>query len=143
MTKIRIISFGNIKSYALRDLTNYYQKLISKYFSVELISLKDPGERKVNNKDFSKQGVTVILSEKGQGMDTIKFKEMIIPKIEHKPQITFVIGNAYGIDDDLLQQADLNLSLSQMTFNHELTLVILLEQLYRIFNLKAGGKYHK
>ncbi|KKP70105.1 hypothetical protein A2X44_00085 [candidate division CPR3 bacterium GWF2_35_18] len=143
MTKIRILSFGNIKSYALKDLTNYYQKLVSKYSMLELVVCKDPGERKISSTDFQKIGYTVVLSDQGQSFDTLKFKEFIVDRFNQEGQITFLIGNAYGLDESALKQADLVLSLSPMTLNHELTFIILLEQLYRILNLHAGGKYHK
>ena len=110
---------------------------------LELVVCKDPGERKISSTDFQKIGYTVVLSDQGQSFDTLKFKEFIVDRFNQEGQITFLIGNAYGLDESALKQADLVLSLSPMTLNHELTFIILLEQLYRILNLHAGGKYHK
>ena len=55
----------------------------------------------------------------------------------------FVIGGPYGVDDALKQRADLVLSLSPLTMSHQIVRGVLLEQLYRVLDLNAGGRYHK
>ena len=57
--------------------------------------------------------------------------------------MSFVIGGHLGLDAEQLAAADLVLSLSKMTFTHDMSRLILLEQLYRAFCIKAGTKYHK
>ena len=56
--------------------------------------------------------------------------------------ITFVIGGAFGVSDKLRAAADFRLSLSRMTFTHQMTRVILIEQIYRAFKIIRGEKYH-
>jgi 23S rRNA (pseudouridine1915-N3)-methyltransferase len=58
-------------------------------------------------------------------------------------QVSFLIGGASGLSPEVIREADLLLSLSKMTFTHDMTRLFLLEQLYRAFTIKAGEKYHK
>ena len=141
--KIKIVTFGKIKSKEIEDLSIYYQKLISKYAWIEHIQLKDVGERKIELSDYDKKGFLVVLSEHGKIFNTDDFKTEIIMNLNLGVEINFLIGNAYGVTRQLMEHADLVLSLSPMTFSHELALLILSEQLFRILNLDAGGRYHK
>jgi len=57
--------------------------------------------------------------------------------------LTFLVGGALGLAPEVLARADFKLSLSRLTFTHEMTRLLLLEQLYRAFNIRAGTAYHK
>jgi 23S rRNA (pseudouridine1915-N3)-methyltransferase len=64
-------------------------------------------------------------------------------EMQGRKKITFIIGGPLGLSPAILAKADLILSLSAMTFTHEMTRLLLLEQLYRACTIKAGEKYHK
>ncbi len=144
MRRIQIISFGKVKDEHLKALIEYYQRLIGKYWDIELKSLRDPGERKPSPKDLPADlGYKFVLSERGDEYTTIKFASELRHLTEQHELVSFIIGNAYGVADELLASADQVLSLSKLTLPHKLCQVVLLEQLYRALNLNAGGKYHK
>ena len=57
--------------------------------------------------------------------------------------IAFIIGGSYGLSDEVKNRADVKISMSKMTFPHRLARIMLLEQIYRAYNINANGKYHK
>ena len=143
MKKINVCIYGKIKSSELISLTNYYSKLVSKYAEIEVKELKDVGERQIDVKDLPTGEFLVILTEHGQTMPTEKFSTWLNNLQVNYQEITFMVGNAYGFTPQALVKANFQLSLSPLTLAHELSLVVLLEQMYRGLNLHSGGKYHK
>lgn len=143
MNKIQVITFGKLKTKEIATLVEYYQTLISKYKTIEIKSFKDPADRKIELKDFNYGGELIVLDDAGQKFNTSNFKSFITKKLEQNEQIVFLLGNAFGISGEVMQKAKGILSLSSLTLNHELALLVLMEQVFRILNIAAGGKYHK
>jgi 23S rRNA (pseudouridine1915-N3)-methyltransferase len=144
--KIKIITFGKIRDNNLAELEAYYHKLATKHFSIEIVELKDIRDRKVTKQDIEKylqDGHNLILSEEGTNYSTLEFTNEL-QKMEFQTQnVNFIIGNAFGFENAIKDKASMILSLSKMTFPHEVVRVLLLEQLFRAGDILAGGKYHK
>lgn len=139
-----VYHYGKIRSREISGLIDYYLQLNRKYLPVKLSSLRDPGERKLGLNDLPEEDKRLILlSEKGKQPNTLQLAAKIKNQIESQSLVKLVIANAYGFDDEVIAANYQLLSLSKLTFAHELALVILLEQLYRVQNIHSGGSYHK
>ncbi len=88
--------------------------------------------------------VTVAMCIEGRELDSVKFSQMLdMCALNGKSKICFLIGGSVGLDEELKQRADLRISMSPMTFPHHLARIMLLEQIYRGFQISSGSKYHK
>jgi 23S rRNA (pseudouridine1915-N3)-methyltransferase len=83
------------------------------------------------------------LCVEGKALSSEDLAERVKELSSRGTNITFIIGSSYGLSDTVKKSADLRLSMSEMTFPHQLARVMLLEQIYRAFQISSGGKYHK
>lgn len=158
--KIRIIAVGKIKEDYLKQGINDYLIKISKYAKTEIIEVNDskvkdnPKEadiQKVINEEGERvlsrikdNEIVVNLDLNKQEFDSVQFSKFLNDKIvEGGASLTFVIGGSYGLSNVLKQRANYSLSLSKMTFLHQMTRLILLEQIYRAFKILNNEIYHK
>lgn len=90
-------------------------------------------------------GATMVaLCIEGKGMSSVELAEQVSKwAVEGVSHVAFVIGSSCGLSDLVKQSARLRLSMSAMTFPHQMARVMVLEQLYRVMQINAGGKYHK
>lgn len=90
------------------------------------------------------QGDTVILlDENGKEFKSLQFSEWIEKKMNTSPKrLVFVIGGPYGFAPRVYERAHDKISLSRMTFSHQMVRLVFVEQLYRAFNILKGGSYH-
>jgi 23S rRNA (pseudouridine1915-N3)-methyltransferase len=88
------------------------------------------------------KGLVVVFDEKGACWNSKKWAQHI-PIWTHAPQISFIVGPAYGLDKRWSQMASLTLSLSPLTLNHELAQVLVAEQLYRAWAIEKNWPYHQ
>lgn len=93
--------------------------------------------RKINASDF-----LVLLDDKGKAFDSVGFAAQLEKWQVQTKSLVFVIGGAYGFSDAVYQRAQAKLSLSPMTFSHQIIRVIFLEQLYRAYTIIKGEPYH-
>jgi 23S rRNA (pseudouridine1915-N3)-methyltransferase len=145
--RITIITVGKIKEKNLFTLIEEYSKRLSPYVKLIFKELKDEGLQKESikiseiineTKSNGKQNDLFILDAKGRQFSSIEFSS----DMKKRQEVIFIIGGPDGISEDLKKKCNL-LSLSSMTFTHEMTKMILLEQIYRAVMIEKNRKYHK
>lgn len=140
MQKIKIISIGKTKEKWLQDAIFEYTKRLSPYLEIEFIWAKD-NEHLI--KILSLEKKIICLDPQGQEMDSETFSSFLHTSlIDGGARVTFVIGGAEGLPQILRKSFPL-LSLSRLTFTHQCTRLLLIEQIYRAFEISKGTKYHK
>lgn len=84
-----------------------------------------------------------LLDEKGKEYDSVNFARLVQQQLNHSAKrLVFVTGGAFGFSEDVYRRANGKISLSKMTFSHQLVRLLFLEQLYRAFTIIKGEKYH-
>jgi len=150
LRKIRLIWVGKSKDSFIRDGVDKYLKLLKPYVRVELVEIKgakDTGRKTLTNREglriLEKTSSFILLDEGGTEMTSLEFTGFLEKHILYAslPR-DFVIGGAYGVSEDVRQAAWKTLSLSRMTFTHQMVRVALLEQIYRAFTIIKGKAYH-
>ena len=154
--KIQLLLSGKTRFPFISEGIEEYRRRLVHYtdFQIrELPDMKNSGswpEKKVKGeeaitilKSIDPQDFVVLLDERGQQMDSIAFAGLL-EKQQYGSFRTmlFVIGGPYGFAEEVYQRADLELSLSKMTFSHQLVRLIFLEQLYRAYTIIRGEAYH-
>ena len=154
--KIALLQTGKTTDKNISAVADLYTSRIKKYSAFEIITLPElkntknmpvpdqkirEGKRiiqSVNNEEY-----VILLDEKGKELKTVEFSELL-EKIFllQKKRIVFVIGGPWGFSEEVYSRADLKLSLSKMTFPHQLVRLLFLEQLYRSFTIIKGEPYH-
>ena len=155
MLKITIAAIGKDKDRWVTDGIAHYAKLLSRWASLtfDTLSPKTPSSlspaeiKRIEADAFRKHvdsGYCVALSDSGESFDSMEFSSWIEKvQIESGGQVTFLIGGPYGLDEAIFKKAPRVISLSPLTFSHQLVRLVLLEQLYRGFSIIHGTDYHK
>lgn len=155
---IKLIAIGKLKEDYLRNACAEYLKRLSRYCSFELVELDEcrlsdnPSDKEIASalekeaemiKKHAK-GYIIPMCIEGKQLSSTELSEKISSVgINGQSTITFIIGSSFGLADSVKSMADLKLSMSKMTFPHQLARVMLLEQIYRAFTISGGSKYHK
>lgn len=143
---IKIICIGKLKEKYLTDGINDYLKRLRKYHKIELIELPDSNiddEAIEIVKHLSKKDFIISLAINGKQLTSPELADKIDKIFITNPNITFIIGGSNGIKEDILNQSNMLLSFSKLTFPHGLFRLILLEQIYRSFKILNNETYHK
>lgn len=143
--KIRIIWVGRTKEAYLDAGIKKYLKLIGHTARIEIIEIKEEKEgqrermlREEGQRILKKTASYALLDEKGTSYDSRGFASFI----SGAAISDYVLGGAFGVSDDIKEKASVKLSLSPMTFTHEMSRLIFLEQLYRAMTINSGRDYH-
>ncbi|WP_298734995.1 23S rRNA (pseudouridine(1915)-N(3))-methyltransferase RlmH [uncultured Chitinophaga sp.] len=154
--KIQLWSIGKDNDPYIRDGIAVFQKRLQHYVDFELrliptvkqaASLSIPElkkqEARIINDMLQPQDYLVALDEHGKMMTTLQLADFLQQRTNAGTrQLVLLIGGAFGIDPSLLQRAQLKLSLSSLTFPHQLVRLIVTEQIYRAYSVLHNEKYH-
>ena len=152
--KIKCIAIGKTKSQDFSSLIKSYLSKITHYINFELIIINEIKSIKNKNIQKSKEAESILknikadshiilLDENGKELSSVFFSKFIQHHLNSsKKEIIFIIGGAYGFSDKLLKRANEKISLSKMTFSHQMVRIIFLEQLYRSFTILKNEPYH-
>ena len=158
--KIRILAIGKIKEKYLKDGIKEYLLRIRPYSQIEIVEVNDepipdnPNESEIKKAiDLEGKKILKIIKPSDYliGLDLNKKEytsEEFASYLDKKfvaggSSISFVIGGSYGLSDELKERCNDSISLSKMTFLHQMTRLILLEQIYRAFKINRNETYHK
>ena len=141
MLKIKILTIGKNKEEWLDKAISEYEKRLLGRLSVQWVYAKnDIALEKLIEKESS----YITLDEKGQEFSSEKFSKKLFELFTSQgSNLTFVIGGAEGLSLAIKKRALTSLSLSKLTFTHQMIRVFFLEQLYRAFEIEKGSNYHK
>ena len=160
MLSIKIICVGKLKEKFYLDAAAEYQKRMGGLCRLEVEELpearlsSEPSEAEVEAALHREAesiflrvpygAVMVALCVEGKTIDSVGFSQFLeLCATKGKSKLCFVIGGSFGLHQEVKDRAALQLSFSPMTFPHHLVRVMLLEQLYRAFQIQLGSKYHK
>lgn len=159
MIQLTLISVGTLKEDYLKDAVSEYKKRLSQYARVDEVNIK---EAMIKNEDSPSEIARALDSEaekiltampvdsykialcvEGKQFDSPALADIIRSASDRSGKISLVIGSSHGLSEKVKSECALRLSVSKMTFPHQLMRVILMEALYRSFTIIAGKKYHK
>ena len=160
MLSVKIICVGKLKERFYSDAVDEYMKRLSAYCRPEIAEIAEtrlpdrPSEGEIASalskeaaaisQCIPKGSAVIAMCIEGKQMSSEEVAGMLSGfALGGVPKLCFLIGGSCGLDEELKRSADVRMSMSRMTFPHHLARVMLLEQLYRGFNICGGGKYHK
>jgi 23S rRNA (pseudouridine1915-N3)-methyltransferase len=154
--RIRLLQIGKNQDAFIEEGILFFQKKLKHYCSFEVLTL--PALKQTNNlaheevkrlegdlllKSLDAKSLVCLLDERGKKYDSPAFARQLDQwALAGRSQVDFVIGGAFGFSEAVYQRAEARLSLSDMTFSHQLVRIIFLEQLYRAFTILRNEPYH-
>lgn len=160
MQRVTVLCVGKLKEKFYTDAAAEYVKRLQRYCKLDVVELpeyrlpEEPSPAEIQKalqtegaairEHLPRGGAVVALCIEGKPCSSEELSRRIIDfGVQGKTQITFLIGGSVGLDEGIKKQADWRLSMSPMTFPHHMARIMLLEQIYRAYQIAAGTKYHK
>ena len=154
--KIKLIVVGKTNAKYLLEGEREYEKRLLHYINFEeiiILDVKQSGklsESEIKKKEgqlilakLENSDHVILLDDKGKSYSSVEFADFLQQKmISSLKSLVFVVGGAFGFSDEVYQRANSKVSLSKMTFSHQMIRLIFKEQLYRGFSILRGEKYH-
>ena len=154
--KITLISIGKTDNQHLEVLINDYIKRLGFYVSFTFIvipdikkakNLSEVQQKKAEGTEILKRIISsdtlILLDENGKSLNSIGFSEFLQKKMNSGlKNLIFMIGGPYGFSEEIYQRANAKISLSTMTFSHQMVRLFFIEQLYRGFTILKNEPYH-
>tara|TARA_R110000764_G_scaffold81206_2_gene160905 strand:- start:251 stop:724 length:474 start_codon:yes stop_codon:yes gene_type:complete len=153
---IKLLAIGKTDSSELQDLIDVYEKRLKHYinFEIEIIpdlkKTKNLSEEQQKNKEgelilkkLSPTDVLILFDEKGKQFTSVEFSQYLQKKMNSGiKQLVFLIGGPYGFSNEVYAKASGKISLSKMTFSHQMVRLFITEQVYRAFTILKNEPYH-
>ena len=152
--KIKCIAIGKTKNQELISLIKSYISKIKHYINFEFVIINDIKSTKNKKVQKNKEGELIldkikkndhiiVLDENGKEYNSILFSNFIQHHMNSsKKEIIFLIGGAYGLSEKILKRANQKISLSKMTFSHQMVRLFFVEQIYRGYTILNNEPYH-
>jgi 23S rRNA (pseudouridine1915-N3)-methyltransferase len=151
---IQVLCVGTLKEKYWRDASEEYEKRLKRYCSLRIEEVKEiksdavdatkNGEGALLLNRIKKETYAIALDINGKTFTSEEFADMLAQNSLHgKSQICFIIGGSHGLSNEVLEKADIRMSISSFTCPHQRRRIVLLEQLYRGFKINSNETYHK
>ena len=148
MLRVQLICIGRLKESFYAAACEEYSKRLQRCCALDILELPETGDIKrdgaVMLARIGSGAFVVAMCIEGKGYSSEELASLVAQcAVQGKSRVCFLIGGSDGLSDEVTRAADVRLSMSRMTFPHHLARVMVLEQIYRAFNINEGGKYHK
>ena len=159
MIKITLITLGKLKEKYLKDAVEEYKKRLKGYCNLDIVEIEPirltdkPSQNEINSalekeaeliqRKIPTSSTVISLCIEGRSLSSIEFAQKIKDCCNEGKSITFIIGSSHGLSERIKALSQMRLSVSEMTFPHQLFRVMLLEQIYRGVKIIEGSAYHK
>jgi 23S rRNA (pseudouridine1915-N3)-methyltransferase len=151
--KLKLLAVGKPKSGFWKQAADHYRNRIGKYYALQEIHIRDapgqlPPEERARresaelHKKCGTQDKLICLDRAGEALTSEQFAGRLGRWLEEPGTPCFILGGAFGLDSELIQAADSSLSLSPMTLTHEMSRVLIMEQIFRAATINWGHPYH-